>query len=778
MRSSTWILVGVVGVLTAGCQNCDPEPEPEPELAEGIYAPLGEIIPTASDAERAMFERGREVALRVFTEEDGLGPGFNVTSCAACHEKPGIGGSAGRYRNFLLVQQRRPNGEQVPVGMNGVQHQYVTNGVRARLAVGANVIATRNPIPFFGVGLIAELSENAILANEDTFDDDGDGISGKVNFDNGFVGRFGRKSQTASIEGFIRGPINNHAGITSDPLPFFRREQLPLVSFPDEAPVCGPFGVICQAQAAAPDGEPLTDTDEVPDPELSEDDLFDLVAFSMLLAAPQPEPLTEQTTRGKEQLESIGCTTCHVPTLEGPRGLIPLYSDLLVHDMGAELADGIVQMDADGLEFRTQPLWGLAAVGPYLHDGRADTLDEAIRAHGGEALASADAYRALPDEERLALIEFLLSLGGRGQTSEGLVPPDAPMAAPTEITGPRHTLDDDETARFLRGRTAFDRESHLSGGLGPVFNGDSCRACHFQGGIGGGGPRDVDVVRYAVADGSGAYVAPENGTMAALHHVDPETRPTIASADDVIFEARQTPPLFGIGLVDEVLESAILAGADPDDTNGDGIRGIARILDDGRVGRLGWKAQVPSLAEFARDAMGAELGHSVPTSTTLTFGFTADDDGAADPEVSDETLDDLTYFMTMLAPPPREPLSEAADEQGRALFAAVGCAACHVPTLPTATTDVDIYSDLLLHDVMSGPSYTPGVPDGSFADVVFRTSPLIGLRFSAPYLHDGVADTVTEAILLHAGDATPSVDAFSALSTAEQDALVTFVHAL
>ena len=130
-------------------------------------------------------------------------------------------------------------------------------------------------------------------------------------------------------------------------------------------------------------------------------DLFDLVSFAMLTAAPRPERLDDQRRRGLAAFDAVGCGGCHAPRLEGPRGPLPVYSDLLLHDMGPELADGIVMSEATGSEFRTQPLWGLAAVGPYLHDGRADTIEGAIRLHGGEAADSARRFAALSEDERV-----------------------------------------------------------------------------------------------------------------------------------------------------------------------------------------------------------------------------------------------------------------------------------------------------------------------------------------------------------------------------------------
>ena len=126
-------------------------------------------------------------------------------------------------------------------------------------------------------------------------------------------------------------------------------------------------------------------------------------------------------TLGKETFQEVGCEKCHLPSLRGPRGAIPAYTDLLLHDMGDELADGFPMGEATGREFRTQPLWGIAAASPYLHDGRARTLDEAIRTHGGEAASIRDAYVALSPAGRQDLIAFLESLGGRAQRNRGLV---------------------------------------------------------------------------------------------------------------------------------------------------------------------------------------------------------------------------------------------------------------------------------------------------------------------------------------------------------------------
>ncbi|PRQ05744.1 Cytochrome c [Enhygromyxa salina] len=758
------------GLVLSGCP--DPEPEP-PKLAEDIYGPLGTILPSANEDQRATFERGLEVATRRFAPDEGLGPRANVSFCSSCHEKPVFGGSSPRYRDFFLTGTELADGSFVPSGHGGVVTAYGFDPgpTRPPLDEGVNVIAHRNAIPFFGVGLIAELSEDAILANVDEDDADGDGISGRPNYDRGFVGRFGRKSQTVSIEGFIRGPLNNHLGVTSDPLSDEDKAALPV---PSVAPSGDQAGGLGFRQAAAPE-EPLFDDDDVADPELSSDELFDLVSFAMLLAAPEPEDLSDNElgAAGRDLFSEIGCDDCHVATLEGPRGLIPLYSDLLLHDMGEALGDGIPQGVATGDEFRTQPLWGVVAVAPYLHDGRADTLDEAIRWHGGEAERARDAYEALSDHQRDGILEFLASLGGREQTSAGLLlaNSEVPSAGQPGCPKPEILADPAQLREWEAGRALFDRNIEVDAGLGPLFNGDGCRACHFDPVIGGAGPIGVNVMRHGTIDPMGEFIAPSSGTilhkLAIPGHVRPEHTP-----DQNIFEPRQTPSLLGLGLIEGIAEDDILALQDPDDLDGDGVRGVAHILADGQLGRFGWKAQVPSLREFSRDALGAEVGLTVPEEPGFSFGVLSDDDGVADPEVDAEFIDTLTFFMAGLAAPTPTPGSDA----GLAVFEDIGCDSCHVVELPGASGPVRAYSDFLLHVV--APDDALGIVDGQAEQLMFRTPPLWGLRATAPYMHDGSATTVEAAILAHAAEADAVRTAYEGLSADQQAALLAFLDSL
>ncbi|MEO1228536.1 MAG: di-heme oxidoredictase family protein [Myxococcota bacterium] len=752
----------------------------EPARIEGVFGPLGSVRPDATDAQRASFERGRELAMRPFTPATGLGPHFNTSACATCHNRPLTGGSAGRYRNFLLSRQELPDGSSVDTGVNGVHPFLQSEGpARRPLDPETNRLATRNPIPFFGIGIVAEITEAAIMAHADPDDVDGDGVSGRANFDRGFVGRFGRKAQTVSIEGFIRGPLFNHLGITSDPLPDDLKDALPVPSGPGSRTSLGGlrtdgFGTTARGQAAAPD-EPNEDEDGVPDPELSSDDLFDLVSFSMLLAAPQPEALGPDGERGRDRFRDMGCLSCHVEALESPRGMVPLYSDLLLHDMGPELDDGIPMGRAQGSEFRTQPLWGVVATGPWLHDGRADTLEQAILLHGGEAQAARDAFAAATAAERAELVEFLASLGGREMVSEGLVRADDVGPAKGELGGPRADLDAAGEAAFRSGRLAFDRNHGLSEGLGPRFNGDACRACHSEPAVGGAGPIGLNVVRQGIWDGA-VFREPVMGTMAhRLLSASDARAPYDMESNH--FEMRQPQSLFGLGLLEAIPASEIRAGADPQDLDGDGIRGVAQELPDGRIGRFGWKADVPSLDEFTRDALTMEMGLALPPQAGLTFGITADDDDVPDPEIGLEAITAITAFVRGLAAPAPRPDDPEAEARGAVVFREVGCEGCHQASwdLPGGET-IRPYTDLLLHEVL--PEGARGIALHEASPRAFRTAPLWGVALTAPFLHDGRAATLEEAIALHDGEAATSATAVSALDASARADLIAFLRSL
>lgn len=409
-RTTGWGLAALLLALliTADVAPAQPGVPPGPKL--------GDPLPGLTSDQLAAFERGKLVFSRRFRPSEGLGPFYNATSCASCHSTPVPGGASDLYRNFYLavyqfgattVQQSSSIppflSQVVPAFGSGDTHStadFTLEGGRPLLPdtfSGFPVLSTqRNAIPVFGVGLFELISDATILSNADPADLNGDGISGQVNtqFLGVAIGRMGMKSQVNNIELFTRGPLQNQMGITSDPV----LGSAGLVSFAH-----APFQV-----GSSPD-DPETDADSVPDPEISEEDLSDLIAFGKFIAPPTPKPFNRAARNGQALFSQLNCTGCHIPSLPSSRGPVNAYTDLLLHNVGVALRDNIMLGEniATVNEFRTQPLWGISKFAPYLHDGRAPTLIEAILAHAGEALDSRDDFVALTPAQQQDLITFL-----------------------------------------------------------------------------------------------------------------------------------------------------------------------------------------------------------------------------------------------------------------------------------------------------------------------------------------------------------------------------------
>lgn len=247
---------------------------------------------------------------------------------------------------------------------------------------------------------------------------------------------------------------------------------------------------------------------------------------------------------------------------------------------------------------------------------------------------------------------------------------------------------------------------------------------------------------------------------------------------------RDTPPLFGLGLIDAVSDARILRYADPTDRNHDGISGRPNLIG-GRVGRFGWKAQIVSLHDFAGDAYLNELGITSPMFPVENDpqGGPAVCDAVPDPEDDGTNVAKFTDFMTLLAPLPPLPRT-AASRAGKHLFRKIHCDGCHSVRRRTAANllpalnhkRVALYSDLLLHDM--GPVLADGIEQGESSGSEFRTAPLWGVRESAPYLHDGRAPALTDAIAAHGGEAQASRDLFVALPPDQQELLLEFLRSL
>lgn len=376
---------------------------------------------------------------------DGLGPLFNARSCSSCHLRDGRGcpplGEEGSSAGLLFrAGVAGPGGDRPHPVYGGQLQDAAVLGVAPEAHVRTELTAVPgeyadgeayelarpryvleraaygDPGPelrlgprvasqLVGLGLLEAIPEQALLAQEDPEDADGDGISGRAHrvrsarSGEPALGRFGWKATQPTVEEQVAAAFVNDIGITSS---LFPRE----VVTPEQArrfePVSGGA------------------------PELSDHKLQRVTLYCQVLAVPaQRDALDPRVILGAQLFDELGCARCHtpqwttgeqeeIPTLAGQE--IRPYTDLLLHDMGAELADEKQDGEARPAEWRTPPLWGIGLVETvnghtrFLHDGRARDLAEAILWHGGEAEAAREAFRALPAEERGALLSFLRSL--------------------------------------------------------------------------------------------------------------------------------------------------------------------------------------------------------------------------------------------------------------------------------------------------------------------------------------------------------------------------------
>ncbi len=362
---------------------------------------LGDPLRGLSAAERARFDSGRAVFDSAFTPAVGLGPLFNASGCGECHEDPVVGANGDEVeRHAAVFHPERPGAMCDELAAQGgpVFQDSVTPALRTALGIDheplppdVTIVAARTTPDVFGFGLLDAVPDSEILKYADPDDRNGDGISGRPNrFFDGRLGRFGRKALVPTLREFNDGAFQVEVGITNP-------------SVPAEGTVTG---------NPLPDG-----TDPAPDPELSDRGLELTDAFVRLLAPPAPLKQSGEARRGSDVFAHVGCTGCHVPALRtGDNPIAALrhkevaaYTDLLLHDMGPDLADICLGL-ATPSEFRTEPLMGLRLVTQFLHDGRTKTPEQAIDLHGGEAARSRDLFNALPAADRAALLAFLRTL--------------------------------------------------------------------------------------------------------------------------------------------------------------------------------------------------------------------------------------------------------------------------------------------------------------------------------------------------------------------------------
>ena len=330
------------------------------------------------------------------------------------------------------------------------------------------------------------------------------------------------------------------------------------------------------------------------------------------------------------------------------------------------------------------------------------------------------------------------------------------------------------------GEELFQTEFTPEQGLGPLFNEQACSACHLEPTIGGVGRNGLETVtRIGRLDG-GRFDAliGHGGPFAHAHAIselgeDCDRAPGVPAGANVT-SIRNTPQLFGNGLIDAIPDSVILARARAE--RGTGVSGRPNLvrLAGGReaVGRFGWKADVATLEQFVAEALRNELGLTSsaapgggpPAGSAPCAGESRDD------EVDEDVIEALTTFVAELpAPEPVRP-----EPAGAQVFEDTGCAACHTPSLEAGSAEARLYSDLLLHDM--GPALDDRVVQGSASGSEWRTAPLWGLAERTRFLHDGRADSLVAAILAHGGEAERARERFRSLSPAERRMLLAFLR--
>jgi CxxC motif-containing protein (DUF1111 family) len=370
-----------------------------------------------------------------------------------------------------------------------------------------------------------------------------------------------------------------------------------------------------------------------------------------------------------------------------------------------------------------------------------------------------------------------------------------PAPQPSPIGTPLPGLTDAQLRRFKKGEALFNRVFTEADGLGPLFNENQCSACHTFPASGGTGEQQlIKATRYTppsscdvLRDEGGENVRTQATT--ALEKLGFEHQPFPSRATE---RGRFTAPfLFGLGLVEAIPEREILARADPDDRNHDGISGRPGRDAHGRLARLSRKAEHAGIADFVDAALHLEMG--LTTSRRRAEGllagmpFPEGADLAPEPEINDDVSQLLVEFVRFLAPPhrhlPANPEERRNVEQGEKLFHNVGCAECHVTAMTTGRSRIDalsrkrvhLYSDLLLHDLGPALADVCGI---AASPSELRTELLMGLRFRRVYLHDGRVNNLFDAIRLHGGEAAPARARFLALHAIQQEQLVRFLRTL
>ena len=363
--------------------------------ATTIHAKGGGPLPGLSDAQLAEFKEGFLAFRAPVSQQQGLGPIYNMASCYPCHGHPALGGQTPKT---VTRFGRITNGIFDPLDSAGgslLQVKAIRSSCAEVIPAAANLVVKRNVSSALGAGLIEAIPDQQIIDRAAAEQTENAAWAGRAGIVTGVsdglshVGRFGWKAQAALIADVVGQAMVDELGFTN-------------ALFPTENAPNGNLALLAQC-------------DSVPDPEDTIGFLDKVTHLLRYLGRPtQPSRVNDGVMQGEALFDSIGCSFCHyvgytavssISAIDGQS--VALYSDLLLHDIGT--GDGIVQGDAQGNEFRTAPLWLVRGSHPYLHDGRARSVADAIDAHQGQALDVRNAYLALSASEQHTLLKFLLA---------------------------------------------------------------------------------------------------------------------------------------------------------------------------------------------------------------------------------------------------------------------------------------------------------------------------------------------------------------------------------
>jgi len=357
--------------------------------------PSDQPIDGATAEDQRLFDEGDRLFERVYRPSQGLGPVFIQSSCRACHGAGGRGPGSVTRMTFVAddgVSARADLAHRLPFGTTARPQRAAgaTRGVIPPSVDGPErlLVSRRVGPAVFGRGWMEAVSDEAIAAEEARQSASGGAVSGRANrLTDGRIGRFGVKARVADLDTFSAEAFQGDMGLTSPRAP---------------------------TEVANPDG--LTD-DLRPGLDLGDEVVRATADYVRRLAIPSRTGLGAE---GRRRFEQAGCSGCHVPSMATRADFAvaamagreaALYSDLLLHDMGDALADGIAgEGIATEREWRTAPLIGMRFFRSFLHDGRARSIEEAIRLHGGEGAGAAAAFEAMSPSERAALVDFVRRL--------------------------------------------------------------------------------------------------------------------------------------------------------------------------------------------------------------------------------------------------------------------------------------------------------------------------------------------------------------------------------